>query len=97
MKLSDTVDLLLKHKGREIWSVSPDQSVYESDREDGRQGSGGTAGDFRRRACGHNLRARLRPQSYSQGKILKGDPGEGDHDEPGVLRDSAANCGPVHG
>ncbi len=30
MKLSDTVDLLLKHKGREIWSVSPDQSVYEA-------------------------------------------------------------------
>ena len=30
MKLSDTVDLLLKHKVREIWSVSPDQSVYEA-------------------------------------------------------------------
>jgi CBS domain-containing protein len=30
MKLSDTVDLLLKHKGREIWSASPDQSVYEA-------------------------------------------------------------------
>src|SRR5260370_41788121 len=30
MKLSDTVDLLLKHKGREIWSVTPDQSVYEA-------------------------------------------------------------------
>ena len=30
MKLSDTVDLLLKHKGREIWSVSPDQSVYKA-------------------------------------------------------------------
>ena len=37
------------------------------------------------------------PQSYSQGKILKGDPGEADHDEPGVLRDSAANRGRVHG
>ena len=30
MKLSDTVDSLLKHKGREIWSVTPDQSVYEA-------------------------------------------------------------------
>jgi CBS domain-containing protein len=30
MKLSDTVDLLLKHKGREIWSVTPDQSVFEA-------------------------------------------------------------------
>ena len=30
MKLSDTVDLLLKHKGREIWSVTPDHSVSEA-------------------------------------------------------------------
>ncbi|MCU1342064.1 MAG: hypothetical protein JWN92_1487 [Candidatus Acidoferrum typicum] len=29
-KLSDTVDLILKQKGRDIWSVSPDQSVYEA-------------------------------------------------------------------
>ena len=35
MKLSDTVDLLLKHKGREIWSVSPDQSVYEATADKG--------------------------------------------------------------
>ena len=30
MKLTDTVDLLLKQKGHEIWSASPDQSVYEA-------------------------------------------------------------------
>jgi len=30
MKLSDTVDLILKQKGRDVWSVSPDQSVYEA-------------------------------------------------------------------
>src|SRR5215467_4998835 len=30
MKLSDTVDLLLKQKGHDIWSVSPNQSVYEA-------------------------------------------------------------------
>jgi CBS domain-containing protein len=30
MKLSDTVDLLLKQRGHDIWSVSPDQSVYEA-------------------------------------------------------------------
>lgn len=30
MKLTDTVDLLLKQKGQEIWSVTPDQSVYEA-------------------------------------------------------------------
>jgi signal-transduction protein with cAMP-binding, CBS, and nucleotidyltransferase domain len=30
MKLSDTVDLILKQKGHDIWSVSPDDSVYES-------------------------------------------------------------------
>jgi len=26
----DTINSILKHKGREIWSVSPDQSVYEA-------------------------------------------------------------------
>ena len=30
MKLTDTVDLLLKERGHDIWSVSPDQSVYEA-------------------------------------------------------------------
>jgi len=26
----DTIDCILKHKGGEIWSVSPDQSAYEA-------------------------------------------------------------------
>ena len=30
MRRRDTVHLILKHKGTEIWSVSPDQSVYEA-------------------------------------------------------------------
>jgi len=30
MRRGDTVHLILKHKGGEIWSVSPDQSVYEA-------------------------------------------------------------------
>ena len=30
MKPTDTVDLLLKQKGQELWSVTPDQSVYEA-------------------------------------------------------------------
>ena len=30
MKLTDTINSILKHKGGEIWSVSPDQSVYEA-------------------------------------------------------------------
>jgi CBS domain-containing protein len=30
IKLSDTVDLILKEKGSDIWSVSPLQSVYEA-------------------------------------------------------------------
>ena len=30
MKLRDTINSILKHKGGEIWSVSPDQSVYEA-------------------------------------------------------------------
>ncbi len=30
MKLSDTINSILKHKSGEIWSVSPDQSVYEA-------------------------------------------------------------------
>lgn len=30
MKLSDTISSVLKHKGGEIWSVTPDQSVYEA-------------------------------------------------------------------
>jgi len=30
MKLTNKVDLILKQKSGEIWSVSPDQSVYEA-------------------------------------------------------------------
>jgi CBS domain-containing protein len=30
MKLRDTIHSLMKHKGGEVWSVSPDQSVYEA-------------------------------------------------------------------
>ena len=30
MNLSDTVSLLLKQKGNDIWSVTPDQSVYDA-------------------------------------------------------------------
>jgi CBS domain-containing protein len=30
MRLHDTVNSILKQKGGEIWSVSPDQSVYEA-------------------------------------------------------------------
>lgn len=30
MRLSDPISSVLKQKGREIWSVTPDQSVYEA-------------------------------------------------------------------
>lgn len=30
IRLNDTIDLILKQKGSDIWSVSPDQSVYEA-------------------------------------------------------------------
>jgi CBS domain-containing protein len=30
LRFSDVADSLLKHKGGEIWSVHPDQSVYEA-------------------------------------------------------------------
>jgi len=30
MKRRDTVSSILKHKGGEVWSVSPEQSVYEA-------------------------------------------------------------------
>jgi CBS domain-containing protein len=33
MKLSDSVDLILKEKRSDVWSISPDQSVYEAIRE----------------------------------------------------------------
>ena len=40
MKLSDTVELILKQKGQDIWSVSPDQSVYEAIKEMADKGAG---------------------------------------------------------
>jgi CBS domain-containing protein len=40
MKLSDTVDLILKQKGHDIWSVSADQSVYEAIKEMAEKGAG---------------------------------------------------------
>lgn len=30
LRLSDSISSVLKHKGREIWSVTPDQTVYEA-------------------------------------------------------------------
>ncbi len=30
MKLTDKIDSIVKRKGGEVWSVSPDQSVYEA-------------------------------------------------------------------
>jgi CBS domain-containing protein len=30
MKISGTVSSVLKHKGSEVWSVTPDQTVYEA-------------------------------------------------------------------
>ncbi len=30
MKLSDTISSVLKYKGSEVWSLAPDQSVYEA-------------------------------------------------------------------
>ncbi len=30
MQLQDKVDLVLEHKGREVWSIGPDASVYEA-------------------------------------------------------------------
>jgi CBS domain-containing protein len=30
MRLSDSISSLLKQKGREVWSITPDQSVYEA-------------------------------------------------------------------
>jgi len=40
MRLSDAVDLILKQKGHDIWSVSPDQSVYEAVKEMSDKGAG---------------------------------------------------------
>src|SRR5882762_11587584 len=40
MRLSDTIDSILKQKGRQIWSVSPDQSVYEAIEEMADKGVG---------------------------------------------------------
>ena len=40
MRLSDAVDLILKQKGHDIWSVSPDQSVYEAIKEMADKGAG---------------------------------------------------------
>ena len=33
MKLSDSIDLILKEKPTDVWAISPDQSVYEAIRE----------------------------------------------------------------
>ena len=30
MRLADPVNLVLKQKGSEVWSIRPDQSVYEA-------------------------------------------------------------------
>ena len=40
MKLSDTVDLILQKKGHDIWSIRPDQSVYEAIKQMADKGAG---------------------------------------------------------
>lgn len=40
MKLTDTINSVLKNKGGQIWSVSPDQSVYDAIAEMAEKGIG---------------------------------------------------------
>src|SRR3989475_11208215 len=40
MTLTDTINSILKHKGGEFWSVSPDRSVYEAIEKMADQGVG---------------------------------------------------------
>jgi CBS domain-containing protein len=67
MKLSDTVDLILKQKGRDIWSVSPDQSAYEAIKEMADRGVGALLVISERALVGI-----ISERDYARKVILKG-------------------------
>jgi len=57
MKFTDSVDLTLKQKPGNVWSISPEQSVYEAIQEMAEKQVGAllVAGDKRASARWHNF------------------------------------------
>jgi signal-transduction protein with cAMP-binding, CBS, and nucleotidyltransferase domain len=67
MKRRDTVSSILKHKGGQIWSVSPDQSVYEAIEQMAEKGVGALLV-----LCEGELVGIISERDYARRVILKG-------------------------
>ncbi len=80
MKLSDPISSVLKNKGGEAWSVTPEQTVYEAIERMADKGVGALLVISDGKMVGVISERDYARKVILKGKILEGDHGQGDHD-----------------
>ena len=93
MKITDTIEALLRTKGnRQVFSVSPEQSVYEAIEKMALEGIGAVLVISENKLVGIMSEHDYAAQGHPQGPLLEGHAGERHHDYACCLCDSQEHC-----